>query len=335
MNLDREFEQISKGAEQLQKSGGEFIGIANMISANEIITKLKDKPTPPKLFKEFWYTGEVSCLFADSNAGKSILATQIADEISQRGEKVLLLDLELSPEQFVGRYRYVDDEGVPHPECTHKFSRNLIRPDKYNFDVDDIEDAIIDTIEQVVKKLGIAVVIVDNLTFFLGGDAEKGAVAKAFVRKLKTLKEDLNISILVIGHTPKRSPFQPITLNDLAGSKNIANLIDSAFALAVSVKDPDIRYIKQVKVRYGEIQYGGDSVLVVRKHKPTREDPMLKFVVEGTSTEREHLKDRYSEDAGESNVSLVKELHNEGKSLRQIADITKLSKSTVENYLKR
>jgi predicted ATP-dependent serine protease len=46
---------------------------------------------------------EVACLFADSNAGKSIFAVQMADYIS-RYRKVIYADCELSEKQFQLRY---------------------------------------------------------------------------------------------------------------------------------------------------------------------------------------------------------------------------------------
>ncbi len=52
---------------------------------------------------ELWHEGEVCCLFADSNLGKSIFAVQMADEIA-RDQNVLYVDCELSDKQFQLRY---------------------------------------------------------------------------------------------------------------------------------------------------------------------------------------------------------------------------------------
>lgn len=42
------------------------------------------EPDPSQLWHEFWNEGELCCLFADSNAGKSILAVQIARDVAPR-----------------------------------------------------------------------------------------------------------------------------------------------------------------------------------------------------------------------------------------------------------
>lgn len=52
-------------------------------------------PTRSPFTTKLWYQGEVSCLFADSNLGKSLFAVQIAEQIAKR-HRVLYLDAELS-----------------------------------------------------------------------------------------------------------------------------------------------------------------------------------------------------------------------------------------------
>ena len=82
-------------ASQVQSGMPENVGVMNIKSANRTILEASQKPTPRSLWDCFWYEGELSCLFADSNVGKSILAVQIADRIA-RTDNVLYLDFELS-----------------------------------------------------------------------------------------------------------------------------------------------------------------------------------------------------------------------------------------------
>jgi DNA primase len=51
-------------------------------SAADWIEEAKNKPIPKMLFGELWFEDEICILFADSNVGKSILAVQIADSIT-------------------------------------------------------------------------------------------------------------------------------------------------------------------------------------------------------------------------------------------------------------
>ena len=79
--------------------GAAEIGMLTLKSANQTIEDASKRPDPEQLYLELWYEGEVCCLFADSNLGKSIFAVQMADEIA-RTRNVLYVDCELSDKQF-------------------------------------------------------------------------------------------------------------------------------------------------------------------------------------------------------------------------------------------
>ena len=79
----------------------------------------------------------------------------------------------------------------------------------------------------------------------------------------------------------------PITSNDLAGSKRLYNFFDSVFAIGKSAQDGGLRYVKQLKVRYGTFSHDADNVIIYEIEKV---DTFLQFVFRGYSTEKEHLK---------------------------------------------
>ena len=58
------------------------IGMLSIKSANRTLEDAARRPDPEQLYLELWYEGEVCCLFADSNLGKSIFAVQMADTIT-------------------------------------------------------------------------------------------------------------------------------------------------------------------------------------------------------------------------------------------------------------
>ena len=80
--------------------------------ANEILRASKEIVRP--LWSPFWNDKEISVLFSETNVGKSILATQIANDIARgvnsingqttRMRKVVYFDYELSDLQFRDRY---------------------------------------------------------------------------------------------------------------------------------------------------------------------------------------------------------------------------------------
>ena len=95
---------LSEVRKVLDQAPPEDVGVFRVRSANAVIKEAAATPDPTPLWPELWYEGEVSCLFADSNAGKSIYAVQIGVDIARRGHKVLYYDFELSPKQFQMRY---------------------------------------------------------------------------------------------------------------------------------------------------------------------------------------------------------------------------------------
>ena len=139
--------------------------------------------------------------------------------------------------------------------------------------------------------------------------------------------------MLVLAHTPKRNTNTPLTQNSLAGSKRIANFMDSIFAIGTSKKNrPSSRYIKQIKVRSTEMTYGDDNVI---ECDIVKDDDFLHFRVNGYGTEAENLDepDEDNEKRKEADSEIERRLR-EGESYRTIQrelgvtprDIAKVSK---------
>ena len=311
-------------ADEVVASVPEQIGMLTVKTANRTIREAALRPNPDALYLTLWYEGEVCCLFSDSNLGKSILAMQIATQIA-RTKKVLYFDFELSDKQF--QLRYSDEQGN-----LNKFPENLYRVEinRDSLDVSNFEEAIIGNIEQAALQYGAKVLIIDNLTYLCIA-SEKGDAAGALMFRLMALKKKHGLSMLILAHTPKRCLSNPITQNDLAGSKKLYNFFDSVFAIGKSAKDGNLRYIKQLKVRYGNYTYDSDNVIVSAIEKV---GAFLQFVNIGYATEKEHLKEFTDKDRTEA-INEVKRLSSEGKSQREIARALNLSLGCVNKYLKK
>ena len=323
MGIIKAIDEDLERSEALKDAIPENIGMLSIKSANRTLMEAKQRPDPKPLWLSLWYEGEVCCLFADSNVGKSIYAVQIAESIAQT-QKVLYFDFELSDKQF--QLRYTDDDGN-----VYHFSDNFLRGEinRESLDVTNFEDVIINNIESAAQQTGAKVLIIDNLTWICS-NSEKGDVAGQFMMKLIKLKKKYDFSVLIIAHTPKRSLSNPLTQNDLAGSKKLFNFFDSCFSIGKSAKDGGLRYIKQMKVRHGEFKYGADNVIVCQID---RVNAFLQFVFIGYASEQEHLKARSEKDTAEL-VNAVMELHGQGLSMRAIADQVESSKSTVQRIIK-
>lgn len=305
--------------------GAAEIGMLTLKSANQTIEDASKRPDPEQLYLELWYEGEVCCLFADSNLGKSIFAVQMADEIALK-HKVIYVDCELSDKQF--QLRYCN----PETNERHIFPDNLVRAEvnPYAIGAENYEDAIIRDIEAAAEKTGTKVIIIDNLTY-LCNSSDKSVDAGIFMMKLMALKKKKDLSLLIIAHTPKRDLSSPITQNHLAGSKKLYNFFDSVFAIGMSAKDRNLRYVKQVKVRAGAFRYDAGNVLVYEIEKT---NGFLRFNFREFATEEEHLRHRETPEVNDNEARIL-ELSKQGLSCRKIADQVGLSKSMVNNIINK
>ena len=267
---------------------------------------------------------EINIIFSAANTGKSLLLVQIAEEIA-REQKVLIVDCELSTKQFQMRYTNLETGAV------HLFPENFLRAEIDPDLLDDValEDAIFDSVEQAAKD-GIKVICIDNLTFICT-DAEKAEVTIKFMRRLIKLKKTYGLTLIIVAHSPKRDASKPITRDDLSGSSKLMALIDNALAVGVSAKDSQMRYVKTVKFRDDEYPYPGESVAVYRIEK---QDCYTQFVYMGRDDEREHLrkKDQLTE---MQDMQEFLDLQAKGMTLKQIAEETGSSKSTIHRKIKK
>lgn len=294
--------------------------------ASQWLTFCQSQPLPRDLFKGMWREGEVACLFGDSNCGKSVLATQIAEDVAASGVHVAYFDFEQSAFQFFTRY--VDDLGT-----LHVFPSDLIRFEVARY-TEVEEKTIMAEIEKAAISVEASVVIIDNLTW-LCSQMDSGADAGKLMQALLSLKRRWGWSLLVVAHTPKRNMATPITQNSMAGSKRLVNLFDSVFALGMSGKGEKVRYIKQLKARCSPIEYGRDSVLpcVLSKYGNTLRLGFNDF----TEEEDDHLKAFDSETRQAMKMQRmveVQDLSQAGLSLREISDRVGVSKTQVSRILR-
>ena len=310
-------------ADQLAAEMSERIGIFTVKTANRTIREAALRPNPDALWLTLWYEGEVCCLFSDSNLGKSIYAVQIATSIAKK-QKVLYFDFELSDKQFQLRYSDEANNLNQFPDNLYRVEINRDSLDAVNF-----EEAVIGNIEQTAIKLGAKVLIIDNLTYLCVA-SEKGDAAGTLMLRLMALKRKYGLSMLILAHTPKRCLSNPITQNDLAGSKKLYNFFDSVFAIGKSAKSSSVRYIKQLKVRYGNYTYDADNVIVCVIEKV---GTFLQFVDIGYAVEKEHLKEPSEKDSTQEKET-IKRMVAEGKTYRVIASELGVTLGKVQRALK-
>ncbi|MDB5003966.1 MAG: hypothetical protein JWQ34_2191 [Mucilaginibacter sp.] len=297
------------------------------------------QPQAGMLFGDFWYEGELCILFADTNVGKSILAVQIGDALSrgtpiprftmkQQALTVLYFDFELNDRQFAKRY--TSDLHGQH-QFGDNFYRVVINPDADGAHKFDSYHAYIsNALENTIITSKARIVIIDNITCLRTG-TQAAATAVSLMQNLQTLKNKYGLSVLVLAHTPKRNPAKPVTRNDLQGSKMLLNFADSAFAIGESQAQTDLRYLKQIKQRSGTQVYGANNVYLCQVLKPYNN---LHFEFIGPATEADHLL-HFTEQQRKSTEDRIIQLHQQGRTTRQIAAETGRPYTTVFRLVKR
>ncbi|BAU54868.1 AAA family ATPase [Mucilaginibacter gotjawali] len=307
-------------------------------SANNTMVNSSKLDVPKMLFDKFWFEGELCILFADSNLGKSILSTQIANSISKgvaispfaleaAAQTVIYFDFELSAKQFECRYsnNYQDH---------YKFNDNLYRAE-LNYDAElpasfkTFDDYLIASLEFCITDINARILIIDNLTY-LRSDTEQAKDAAPLMKQLKALKKKYDLSLLVLAHTPKRDLTQPITLNDLSGSKMLMNFCDSAFTIGESNMDKSLRYLKQIKQRNTDRVYDFSNVCLCRISKPHN---FLKYDFVGYGNELDHIK-KHGEALRNDDIDTAVNHRLQGLSLRDIGKEMGISFQKVDRLIK-
>ena len=293
-------------------------------------------PTKKKLFGQLWWENELLVVFATTGVGKTILGVQIAEAIAS-GKNVfeedtvfvneaepmivLYLDYELSLPQVCKRYTTSERKDL------YEFHDNLIRLD-YNNDFkfkkgDSMEDLINKDIERYIIDYSPKALIIDNLSVLKSG-TENSKEALPLMQMLNNLKKKYSISILVIGHTPKKDKFSPININHLQGSAQIGNALDGCFAIAMC-KDNMRRYIIELKQRNESFIAHADNVIVCEVDKRFN---FLKFHFEGFEVENLLLNPFDADAKQELELEIINQ-SNRGVSAREIAKTVSYGKDKV------
>jgi hypothetical protein len=308
---------------------------------NEWLKGASSRPKPMPLFGPFWTSGEIALVFGDTGLGKTILAMQIANDIANGKSttglelglsgRVDYFDFELSDVQHFGRYSNEDrSKSFAFSENLHRLEIDLsvFQP---AIDLDeDWEIALLDQIDKQIGESEGRIIVIDNITW-LSRETDRGKFALPLMQRLSALKKERDLSMLIACHTPKRDETRPITVNDLAGSKILANFADSIFAIGKSSIDSGRRYLKQIKSRSAEKVYDTDSVAVFDLHK-SQSDCFLGFAYVDTQPERLHLKE-FSQREHAKRIEQAKELKAQGHSIREIAKNVGVSVSTAHKYV--
>lgn len=303
-------------------------GAPSIFHTRPLREEIEEHETIPKkeLFGSFWKERELAILCGQTGAGKSALAFQIALAIAEgrtfggfgsEGEPapVLYIDFENDVEDWKER-----TSGIKVP-------RNLLRSTlSLDADFDNLTPVLAPSILAECARTGARSVILDNISWLFSDAPGKTDIHRetgALMKRLHALRKEHGIALLVVAHTNKDKGFTPFTLADVSGSSNVTRYAQSVFSLAQVYGDEQGRYMKQLKTRGREKEFGGSKVAVSRlehssgflhlarmEHLDTREIDLI----------REESKSKRPE---------VEKLLEAGKGTREIAEDLGVSESYV------
>jgi hypothetical protein len=337
--MTRHIEQAaSQTRQQPQPAISQIVGLFRSMSLNGWMEEAKTQPIPNRLFGDFWFEGEICFMFAETNQGKSVAAVQIGDAISRGrtitgfpleapAQLVIIFDFELVAKQLEKRY---SEKYTNHYQWSENFIRVELNPGADLPSGLTFEEYLTESIEELIQQTGAKVVILDNLTF-LRADTESAKDAAPLMKMLLALKRRHGLSMLIVGHTPKRDSSRPLTRNDLQGSSRLAQFADSMFAIGGSVRDPKVKYFKQIKVRAVEYRYDADNVMVCELSQPYN---FLGFQFRDFGREADHLRPEVEADAGRAKYEQIKESRAKGLQGDALARSVGLSKGRVSQIEK-
>src|SRR5690606_39804948 len=118
---------------------------------------------------------------------------------------------------------------------------------------------------------------------------------------------------------------------ELQGKKYINKFDQYCFCVGESQKDASLKYLKQIKVRYGAFQYPSDNVMVCRIGK---ESNFSSFQFVDFGRESDHLKQLSVSDKTEVKKKAF-ELKKDGYSNVRIAEELVVSEGAVRKWLKQ
>lgn len=301
------------------------------ISLSSIVSNPDNYTEGESIFGDYIHQGDLALIVGDTNSGKTLLACDIAlanndnlcyweESMANRTRKTVYIDEEHNDSQIARRYTHL-------LECS---SGDLIRGRFTEDDYDScIEDRLLAIENLLCRNNDTELLIIDNLMCILE-NGKSAKQAQQFIQGLKQIKEQYNLTIILVAHLSKRNSKNPIEVKDILGSSIVGNYADSIIAVGNSCEGDNIKYLKQLKSR-SSIKMSEVAVMEIA------EEPYLHFEFREYDNEESHLPKKKVSRSSISPIigETILRLKEEGSSIRDIADQLSLSKSAVGRFLKK
>lgn len=205
------------------------------------------------------FSGSLTVLFAKASAGKTSLINLLTAESINDGKSVFLYSQELSNAltsnwllySLAGRRNinsFVSKEGAPYYRVTPDARKEILKyyrdrlflyRDGESIDIDDI----LKTAEVCVRRQGVSLVVLDNLTCISCKGCESDLMRQTeIVRKCVNFALTFNVAVVLAAHSRKTN--EGLSMDDVAGSSNISNLAGRVIGMERNEVGVTIKVIK-------------------------------------------------------------------------------------------
>lgn len=259
--------------------------------------------------------GQVSVWSGLNSSGKSAFLNQQIIEYIRQGYKVMLFSGELmdysiknilyrlvAGKKYLkmsdnGTYWYLADENIKRAIDEYIGNKVYVYNNKFGAKPKEI----METIRYAKEKLGVQIVILDNLMTMNLKDLNynKYEAQSDFAKMIANLSKELQIHIHIVMHPTKTIGF--LRKNDISGSADLSNAVDNVFIIHRNNNDFRKSYMEfNKRIKENDEMFKYDTFIEICKNREEGiQDELLKFyflketkqIVEVKDTEKPYIED--------------------------------------------
>ena len=272
----------------------------------------------------------VAALVGSSDSGKSTLLRSLAMAVASGAKRYL--GFELHPKHHSAIYISTEDDATAIGALMQRQLEELCTPKEAYATLDFIFDTdnLIENLEAMLEDKPRDLVIVDAFADLYTGPLNENNRVRSFLNNFSQLAVKHNTLVIFLHHTGKRTESLAPSKHNAIGSQGFEAKMRLLMELRPDPMRHDIRHLCVVKGNYLPSEYKHDSFEL-------RFTPSLNFEATGERVPFSMLKERNEEkEAAEAErIALVQSLRDEGKSYREIAEMTDMSAATVYRILQK
>ena len=272
----------------------------------------------------------MAALVGSSDSGKSTLLRGLAMAVASGAKHYL--GFELQPKHHSAIYVSTEDDAAAIGALMQRQLEELCTPKEAYATLDFIFDTdnLVANLEAMLEDKPRDLVIVDAFADLYTGPMNENNRVRSFLNTFSQLAMKYNTLVIFLHHTGKRTESLAPSKHNAIGSQGFEAKMRLLMELRQDPERHDIRHLCIVKGNYLPSEYKHDSFEL-------RFTPALNFEATGERVPFGLLRERNEEKetAEAERLALVQSLRDEGKSYREIAEMTEMSAATVCRILQK